>query len=202
MSGYRDAVEGADGKPRCAWAVSSPEYVAYHDDEWGFPLKDERRLFEKICLEGFQAGLSWITILRRREGFRAAFDGFDPATVAAYGEADVERLLGDERIIRHRGKIEATIGNARALLALDEPLVELVWSFAPEPGSRPRPASFLDVPAVTPESTALSKELRRRGFRFVGPTTMYAMMQSAGLVDDHVAGCWRARAVSQAEAHP
>ncbi|GAA4180783.1 DNA-3-methyladenine glycosylase I [Gryllotalpicola koreensis] len=194
MSGYRDAVAGADGKLRCAWSVSSPEYIAYHDDEWGYPLKDERRLFEKICLEGFQAGLSWITILRRREGFRAAFDGFDPAIVAQYGEADIARLLGDERIIRHRGKIEATIGNAQALLALDEPLVELVWSFAPEPGSRPRPASFLDVPAVTPESTALSKELRKRGFRFVGPTTMYALMQSAGLVDDHVTGCWRADA--------
>jgi DNA-3-methyladenine glycosylase I len=192
MSAFRDAVEGADGKLRCAWSVSSPEYITYHDDEWGYPLKDERRLFEKICLEGFQAGLSWITILRRREGFRAAFDGFDPAVVAQYGEADVARLLGDERIIRHRGKIEATIGNARALLALDEPLVELVWSFAPEPGSRPRPASFLDVPAVTAESTALSKELRKRGFRFVGPTTMYALMQSAGLVDDHVTGCWRA----------
>ena len=202
MSAYRDAVEGADGRLRCAWAVSSPDYIAYHDDEWGYPLKDERRLFEKICLEGFQAGLSWITILRRREGFRAAFDGFDPAVVAEYGEADIDRLLGDERIIRHRGKIEATIGNARALLALNEPLVELVWSFAPETGSRPRPSSFLDVPAVTPESTALSKELRRRGFRFVGPTTMYAMMQSAGLVDDHVAGCWRADVVSQAEVHP
>ncbi|GAA4183893.1 DNA-3-methyladenine glycosylase I [Gryllotalpicola kribbensis] len=192
MSAYRDAVEGADGKLRCAWSVSSPEYIAYHDDEWGHPLKDERRLFEKICLEGFQAGLSWITILRRREGFRAAFDGFDPAVVAEYGEADVERLLADTRIIRHRGKIEATISNARAVLALDRPLVELVWSFAPEAGSRPRPASFLDVPAVTPESTALSKELRKRGFKFVGPTTMYALMQSAGLVDDHVEGCWRA----------
>jgi len=192
MTVYRDAVEGADGRRRCAWSVSSPEYIAYHDDEWGVPLRDERRLFEKICLEGFQAGLSWITILRRREGFRAAFDGFDPAVVAHYDESDVERLLGDARIIRHRGKIEATITNAQALLALDEPLVELVWSFAPEPGSRPRPASFLDVPAITPESTALSKALRKRGFRFVGPTTMYALMQSAGLVDDHVAGCWRA----------
>ncbi|GAA4164838.1 DNA-3-methyladenine glycosylase I [Gryllotalpicola daejeonensis] len=192
MTAYRDAVEGADGKWRCAWSVSTPEYIAYHDDEWGFPLKDERRLFEKICLEGFQAGLSWITILKRRPTFRAAFADFDPTIVAEYGEDDIERLLADPGIIRHRGKIEATINNARAMLALDRPLVELVWSFAPEPGSRPRPQSFLDVPAVTPESTALSKALRKRGFRFVGPTTMYALMQSAGLVDDHVAGCWRA----------
>ncbi|HEY0247828.1 MAG TPA: DNA-3-methyladenine glycosylase I [Gryllotalpicola sp.] len=193
MSVFLDVVEDADGRLRCAWAGSSPEYIAYHDEEWGFPLTDERRLFEKICLEGFQAGLSWITILRRREAFRAAFDDFDPATVAQYGEEDVERLLADERIIRHRGKIEATIGNARALLALDAPLAELVWSFAPTAGSRPRPASFAEVPAVTPESTALSTALRKHGFRFVGPTTMYALMQSAGLVDDHVAGCWRAR---------
>jgi len=192
VTGYADAVLGADGKRRCAWSVTSPEYIAYHDDEWGFPLTDERRLFEKICLEGFQAGLSWITILRRRPSFRAAFDDFDPAKVAEYGEDDIARLLADERIIRHRGKIEATIGNARALLALDQPLVELVWSFAPDPTGRKRPASFLDVPAVTPESTALSTALRKRGFRFVGPTTMYALMQSAGLVDDHVEGCWRA----------
>ncbi|MFC4243029.1 DNA-3-methyladenine glycosylase I [Gryllotalpicola reticulitermitis] len=192
MARFEDAVLGADGRRRCAWSVTSPEYIAYHDDEWGFPLTDERRLFEKICLEGFQAGLSWITILRRREGFRGAFDDFDASKIAEYGEADIARLLADERIIRHRGKIEATIGNARALLALDTPLVGLVWSFAPQAGTRKRPASFVDVPAVTPESTALSKELRRRGFRFVGPTTMYALMQSAGLVDDHVEGCWRA----------
>lgn len=192
VTGFAAAVLGADGKRRCAWSVSTPDYIAYHDDEWGYPLTDERRLFEKICLEGFQAGLSWITILRRRAGFRAAFDDFDAATVARYGDDDVARLLADERIIRHRGKIEATIGNARALLELDEPLVELVWSFAPDRASRPRPASFLEVPAVTPESTALSKALRKRGFRFVGPTTMYALMQSAGLVDDHVVGCWRA----------
>jgi DNA-3-methyladenine glycosylase I len=189
-AGYRDAVEGADGKLRCAWSVGSPEYIAYHDDEWGVPLRDERRLFEKICLEGFQAGLSWITILRRRPGFRAAFDGFDPRVVAEYDESDVERLLGDERIIRHRGKIEATIANARATLELDVPLAELVWSHAPTV-KRPRPTALLEIPAVTPESTALSKALRKRGFRFVGPTTMYALMQSAGLVDDHVEGCWR-----------
>ncbi|WP_027479157.1 DNA-3-methyladenine glycosylase I [Gryllotalpicola ginsengisoli] len=192
MSAYLSAVQGADGRFRCAWSVSSPDYIAYHDDEWGVPLTDDRRLFEKICLEGFQAGLSWITILRRREGFRAAFAGFDPARVAAFDEADVARLLADERIIRHRGKIEATIQNARAMLELDVPLAELVWSFAPDASARPRPTGDGDIPAVTPESTALSRELRRRGFRFVGPTTMYALMQSAGLVDDHVAGCWRA----------
>jgi DNA-3-methyladenine glycosylase I len=192
MTAFRDAVVGADGRARCGWSVSAPEYIAYHDDEWGRPLRDERRLYEKICLEGFQAGLSWLTILRRREGFRAAFDGFDPDRVAAYDEGDVERLLHDERIIRHRGKIEATIANARAVRALDVPLVELVWSFAPDPRQHRRPQSFAEVQAVTAESTALSSELRRRGFRFVGPTTMYALMQSAGLVDDHVAGCWRA----------
>jgi DNA-3-methyladenine glycosylase I len=199
MSAFLDAVTGADGRARCAWSVSAPDYIAYHDDEWGWPLTDERRLYEKICLEGFQAGLSWLTILRRREGFRAAFDGFDPALVAEYGEADVERLLHDERIIRHRGKIEAAITNARAVRALDVPLVELVWSFAPDAAEHARPQSFADVPAITPESAALSEELRRRGFRFVGPTTMYALMQSAGLVDDHVAGCWRA---GRADAHP
>ena len=192
MTALRDVVAGSDGKLRCAWAISTPEYVAYHDDEWGFPLKDDRRLFEKICLEGFQAGLSWITILKRRPTFRTAFADFDPAIVAEYGEDDIERLLADPGIIRHRGKIEATISNARATLALDVPLAELVWSFAPDAAARKRPASFLDVPAVTPESTALSTALRKRGFRFVGPTTMYALMQSAGLVDDHFADCWRA----------
>ncbi|WP_395246112.1 DNA-3-methyladenine glycosylase I [Agromyces sp. MMS24-K17] len=187
-----DVVLGDDGVARCAWSANDAEYRRYHDEEWGTPLRDPVRLFEKVCLEGFQAGLSWITILRRRPAFREAFHGFDPALVAAMGEADVERLLGDARIIRHRGKIEATIANARATLALDVPLDELLWSFAPPP--RPSaPASFAEVPAVTDESTAISRELRRRGFRFVGPTTMYALMQSAGMVDDHVAGCFRAR---------
>lgn len=181
-----------DGIARCAWSASTPEYVAYHDEEWGRPLRDDRRLYEKICLEGFQAGLSWITILKRRETFRLAFDGFDPIAVAAYTEADVERLLQDVGIIRHRGKIEATIANARAVLELDIPLSELIWGFAPDASARLRPRVWGDIPAVTPASTALSKELRRRGFRFVGPTTMYALMQSAGLVDDHLEGCWRA----------
>ena len=183
---------GDDGKARCVWA-STPEYVVYHDDEWGHPMRDDRRLFEKLCLEGFQAGLSWLTILRRRQGFRAAFAGFEPVIVAGFGESDIERLLQDEGIIRHRGKIEATIANARAVLTLDRPLSELIWSFAPPP-ARPRPATIDEVPAVTAESTALSTELRRCGFRFVGPTTMYALMQAAGLVDDHVAGCWRSEA--------
>jgi DNA-3-methyladenine glycosylase I len=186
---------GDDGRGRCAWATSDPEYLRYHDEEWGTPLHGDGPLFEKLCLEGFQAGLSWITILRRRPGFREAFAGFDPDLLAGWGEADVERLLQDTRIIRNRAKIEATLTNARVLVALvadggDGALDRLIWSFAPPRREQPA-ASLADLPAVTPESTALSKELRRRGFRFVGPTTLYALMQSAGLVDDHVAGCWR-----------
>ena len=180
---------GPDGKLRCFWGVSTPDYVDYHDREWGFPVKDDRRLFEKLCLEGFQAGLSWLTILRKREAFRRAFAGFDPAKVARFGARDVTRLLGDAGIVRHRGKIEAAIANAKASRALEVPLAELVWSFAPQ-GRRPVPRKTGDLPAVTPESTALSKELKRRGFRFVGPTTAYAAMQACGLVNDHVAGCW------------
>ncbi|WP_208008701.1 DNA-3-methyladenine glycosylase I [Agromyces protaetiae] len=188
-----DLVVGDDGLARCRWGASDPEYRRYHDEEWGTPQHDDIRLFEKLCLEGFQAGLSWITILRRREAFREVFHGFDPARVAAMTEADVERLLGDARIIRHRGKIEATIQNARATLALELPLHDLLWSFAPPPRVA-RPVHFGDVPAVTPESTAMSKELRKRGYRFVGPTTMYALMQACGMVDDHLAGCFRAGA--------
>jgi DNA-3-methyladenine glycosylase I len=186
-----EIIVGDDGMARCGWGAGDAEYRRYHDEEWGTPQHDPERLFEKVCLEGFQAGLSWITILRRRPAFREVFHGFDPRRVASMTEADVERLLDDERIIRHRGKIEATIQNARATLALDESLDELLWSFAPSPRSH-RPASFAEVPAVTTESTALSKELRRRGFRFVGPTTMYALMQATGMVDDHLARCFRA----------
>lgn len=186
-----ELVLGDDGRTRCGWGAADPEYRRYHDEEWGTPQHDPTRLFEKLCLEGFQAGLSWITILRRRPAFREVFHGFDPERVASMGETDVERLLGDERIIRHRGKIEATIQNARATLDLDVPLDELLWGFSPD-GERPRPRSFGEVPAVTPESTAMSKELRRRGYRFVGPTTMYALMQACGLVDDHLTGCFRA----------
>lgn len=186
-----DVLVGDDGLPRCAWVGTDPEYARYHDEEWGRPLHGDQRLFEKISLEGFQAGLSWITILRRRAGFREAFHGFDVARVAALEPADVERLMLDERIIRNRAKIEATISNAAIAIALaDGELDELVWSFMPQ--AHPRPRSLSELPAVTAESTALSKALRSRGFRFVGPTTMYALMQSAGLVDDHVVGCHRA----------
>jgi DNA-3-methyladenine glycosylase I len=185
-------VTGADGRARCAWSASDDEYRRYHDEEWGRQLRDDRALFEKLCLEGFQAGLSWITILKRRPAFREVFHGFEVERVADMTEADVERLLGDARIIRHRGKIEAAIGNARVTRELGESLAELMWGFAPPADHRIRPAAFADIPAVTAESTALSKELRRRGYRFVGPTTMYALMQSAGMVDDHVEGCWRA----------
>ncbi|HEV7849165.1 MAG TPA: DNA-3-methyladenine glycosylase I [Mycetocola sp.] len=191
MTDSRSLVVGADGRSRCAWAGSDAEYQRYHDEEWGTPLLGDRPVFEKISLEGFQAGLSWITILRRRPAFRAAFAEFDIDRVAAMTEADVDRLVLDATIIRHRGKINAVIGNARVTQQLGESLSDLVWSFQPAPG-RPRPTQLGDIPAVTTESSALSAELRRRGYRFVGPTTMYALMQSAGLVDDHVAGCWRA----------
>lgn len=187
-----DLLVGDDGVARCAWVGADLEYQRYHDEEWGTPLRDDRALFEKICLEGFQAGLSWRTILLRRPAFREAFHGFDVRRVAAMTEADVERLLQNAAIIRHRGKIEATIANARATAALEQPLSELIWSFAPADSRDRAPESMSDVPAVTPESTALSRRLRALGFRFVGPTTMYALMQSAGLVDDHLAGCWRA----------
>lgn len=186
-------IRGDDGLDRCSWPGADAEYRRYHDEEWGRPQRDPRALYEKLCLEGFQAGLSWITILRRRPAFREVFHGFEPERVAAMTEEDVLRLLGDERIIRHRGKIEATISNARATLALDVPLHELMWGFAPPPAPESsRPRAWPDVPAVTPESTAMSKELRRRGFRFVGPTTMYALMQATGMVDDHFVGCFRA----------
>ncbi len=179
-----------DGVARCAWAGADPEYQRYHDAEWGVPQRDPRALFEKVCLEGFQAGLSWLTILRRREGFRSAFHGFVPERVATMDADDVDRLMQDSGIIRNRAKIEATIGNARAVLELDRGLDEVMWAHAPAPG--PRPRRLADVPATTPESTALSRELRRLGFRFVGPTTVYALMQSSGMVDDHVIACHRA----------
>jgi DNA-3-methyladenine glycosylase I len=185
---------GDDGRARCGWIGADDEYRRYHDEEWGTPLHGDRAVFEKISLEGFQAGLSWITILRRRPGFRAAFDDFDIDAIAGYDESDVERLMLDARIIRNRAKVLATIGNARVTrdLIAEEPgaLDRLVWSYAPTPG-RPRPRSWAELPAVTPESLALSKDLKKRGFRFVGATTMYALMQSAGLVDDHLEGCWR-----------
>jgi DNA-3-methyladenine glycosylase I len=175
---------------RCAWAGSAPEYVAYHDDEWGRPLHGVVPLFERLSLEGFQSGLSWLVILRKRAAFRSAFAGFDPAAVAAFGPDDEARLLADAGIVRNRAKIEATVHNARRVLDLDRPLDELLWSFAPV--VHPRPATLADVPATSPESVAMAKELKRRGLRFVGPTTCYALMQAAGLVDDHVSDCWRA----------
>ncbi|WP_354642196.1 DNA-3-methyladenine glycosylase I [Kitasatospora camelliae] len=185
MSG---AVRGADGLLRCGWGDSTEDYRTYHDTEWGRPVHGEDALFERISLEAFQSGLSWITILRRRENFRTAFSGFVIAEVAAFGPADVERLLADEGIIRNRAKIEATLANAGAALALDGGLDELVWRYAADPG-RPAPRTLDEVPAVTPESTALAKELKKRGFRFVGPTTAYALMQACGLVNDHLADC-------------
>jgi DNA-3-methyladenine glycosylase I len=180
----------ADDRQRCWWCGTDPLYVDYHDREWGVPVHDEHRLFEKLCLEGFQAGLSWLTILRKRPAFRAAFADFDPAVVAGYGEAQIAGLLADASIVRHRGKIEATVTNARAYVTLRETgtsLDALVWSFAPT--RRTRPSRPSDIPATTAEATALAKDLRARGFRYVGPTTCYAFMQAMGLVDDHLVGC-------------
>jgi DNA-3-methyladenine glycosylase I len=184
--------KGSDGRPRCSWGASTPDYQRYHDEEWGRPVRDDRGLYERMVLEGFQSGLSWLTILRKRENFRAAFANFDVDTVAGFGERDVKRLLGDAGIVRHRGKIEAAIQNARAAAAMHaagESLADLVWSYAPT-GRRRVPRSLEDLPALTPESTALSKDLKKRGLRFVGPTTAYATMQACGVVNDHLAGCW------------
>jgi len=179
-------------RARCGWATSAPEYVAYHDEEWGTPLHGEAALFERLSLEAFQSGLSWLIILRKRPAFRAAFAGFDVDAVAGFEDDDVERLLADAGIVRNRAKIASTIANARAVRdAVPEGLDALLWSFAPT-GRRARPATLADVPATSPESKAMAKELKRRGFRFVGPTTAYALMQATGMVDDHVATCWRA----------
>ena len=187
-----DIIVGADGRPRCGWAGATGIYLAYHDDEWGVPQRDDVRLFEKLCLEAFQSGLSWLTILRKREAFRSAFAGFVPEKVAGFDDADRARLMADTGIVRNRAKVDAAIANAQAVLELPDGLSSLLWSFAPDPATRPRPRSFADVPPTSPESTAMAKDLRRRGFRFVGPTTAYALMQSCGLVDDHLVDCWRA----------
>ena len=176
---------------RCAWGVSAPEYVTYHDEEWGTPLHGDDALFERLCLEAFQTGLAWITILRKRPAFRAAFAGFDIDAVAAFTADDEARLMADAGIVRNRAKISAAVRNARAAQDLPEGLSALLWSFAPESG-RPLPATLADVPATSPESVAMAKELKRRGFVFVGPTTAYALMQATGMVDDHVADCFRA----------
>jgi DNA-3-methyladenine glycosylase I len=186
-------VVGEDGRSRCAWGASSAEYRDYHDEDWGRPVGDDVRIYEKLCLEGFQSGLSWITILRKRPAFREAFAGFDPEKVAAFGTAQVEALLADAGIVRHRGKIEATINNARALLGLWErsvSLAGLVWSH--QPTDEHAPAAPAEMVATSEESKALSKELRKSGFAFVGPTTVYSAMQSLGVVNDHLVGCeWR-----------
>lgn len=178
---------------RCAWATSAPDYIAYHDEEWGRPVHGDDRVYERVTLEAFQSGLSWLTILRKRENFRAAFAGFSIPAVAAFGEPDVERLMADAGIVRNRAKIEAAIANARAALEMPGGLSALVWKYAEDPGEAPKGG---DIPARTPGSTALAKELRRHGFRFVGPTTAYALMQAIGLVNDHVADCWVREAVS------
>jgi DNA-3-methyladenine glycosylase I len=180
-----------DDTSRCGWATSTPEYVRYHDEEWGTPLHGDDALFERVCLEAFQSGLSWITILRKREAFRASFAGFVIEKVALFTEDDEARLMTDAGIVRNRAKIAAAVRNARAALEVPEGLDALLWSFAPA-GPRPRPATLADVPATSPESVAMAKELKRRGFVFVGPTTAYALMQATGMVDDHVATCFRA----------
>lgn len=190
------------GRHRCAWCGDDPLYTAYHDEEWGRPVLSDQRLFEKICLEGFQSGLSWITILRKREHFRAAFAGFEPARVARFGAKDVERLLGDAGIVRHRGKIESAINNARRALELQDAfgsLAAYAWSWEPSPSARPETLTWEVVKAMptTPASTAMSKDLKRRGWTFVGPTTVYAFMQAMGLVNDHVDGCFVRPAVER-----
>ena len=182
---------GPDGVPRCSWGNTAPDYAEYHDTEWGFELHGQAALFERLTLEGFQSGLSWLTILRKREAFREAFAGFQPERIAEFGGRERERLLADAGIVRNRAKIDATISNARATLELDQPLDELLWSFAPA-ATGARPATMAEIPATTPESTAMARGLKKRGFAFVGPTTCYAMMQATGMVDDHVRGCWRA----------
>jgi DNA-3-methyladenine glycosylase I len=183
-----DVVED-DGRPRCDWAATqSALYRDYHDQEWGRQLRGRVALFERMSLEAFQSGLSWLIILRKRDNFRAAFDGFDIETVARYTDRDVTRLMADVGIVRNRAKIEATIANARAAADLDVDLSDLLWSYAPTP--RPRPRTLSDVPSLSPESQAMAKDLKKRGFRFVGPTTAYALMQATGMVDDHIESCW------------
>jgi DNA-3-methyladenine glycosylase I len=187
-------IEGPDGRPRCFWHANLPDYLLYHDQEWGRPVADDRRLFEKICLEGFQSGLSWLTILRKRENFRAAFEAFDFARVARFGPEDVERLLADPGIVRHRGKIESVINNARRAVELAEEagsLAAFIWRFEPAPEERPAIVDYETLTAnpTSPASVRLSKELKRRGWSFVGPTTIHAFMQAVGLVNDHIEGC-------------
>ena len=201
MTGTKPSLQRTDGVTRCWWATSNPLYVAYHDEEWGQPVRDDARLFEKLVLEGFQSGLSWLTILRKRENFRRGFHGFDPERVARFQDGDVRRLLGDAGIVRHRGKIEAAIQNAIAVRALQREfgsLASYIWGFAPPPRAMGAPRKRQAVPATTPVSIAFAQDLRQRGFRFVGPTTVYAFMQAMGLVNDHLVGCSRRAACDQA----
>jgi len=197
---------GPDGRSRCWWCLGAPELLAYHDHDWGRPVHDDRTLFEMLVLESFQSGLAWLTILRKREGFRHAFADWDIERISTFGERDVERLLGDAAIVRHRGKIEATIANANAALQMresDETLDELLWGFAPGHGHAPAPRNGREIPARTPESIAMSKELTRRGFRYVGPITAYSLMEATGLVDDHIDGCeWRSASDLTSEPRP
>jgi DNA-3-methyladenine glycosylase I len=181
-------VVGPDGRLRCSWAASAPDYLAYHDDEWGKEIRDDIGLYERMTLESFQSGLSWLTILRKRPAFRTAFAGFDPEVIAGYGTADFDRLMADAGIVRNRAKVNAAITNAQAILALEPgAFTELLWSFAP--AGRPAPQTNADIPAITPESVAMSKTLKKNGFVFVGPTTCYALMQATGMVNDHLADC-------------
>ena len=194
MSSTSGLFTAEDGRPRCFWCAASPAYRAYHDSEWGFPVGDDRRLFEKLCLEGFQSGLSWLTILNKREAFRKAFAGFDAALVARFGERDVARLLGDAGIVRHRGKIESAINNAHRVIELRREfgsLAAYAWGFEPDPASRPKRITHAALQSFTTsaESIAMSKDLKKRGWSFVGPTTVYAFMQAMGLVNDHIEGC-------------
>ena len=182
------AVPGPDGKLRCPWGLSAPDYVAYHDEEWGRPVRGDTAIFERLCLEAFQSGLSWLTILRKRENFRAAFAGFDAAAIAAFGDQDVARLMADQGIVRNRAKINAVLVNARAALDLPDGLTELVWKYAGEQDHAPR--TLAEVPSSTPASKALSVELRHHGFTFTGPVTAYATMQACGIVNDHLAACF------------
>ena len=186
----RGVLPGPDGRPRCPWGLSAPEYVAYHDEEWGQPVRGDQAIFERLSLEAFQSGLSWLTILRKRENFRKAFAGFEIATVAGFGADDEQRLLADAGIVRNKAKISAVINNARAALELPAGLSDLVWSYAEEPGSRPAPRTLDDLPAFSPASKALSKELKKHGFVFTGPVTAYAAMQACGIVNDHLAECF------------
>jgi DNA-3-methyladenine glycosylase I len=195
-------IVGDDGRARCWWGASTPDYAAYHDTEWGRPVTDDRRLFEKLCLEGFQSGLSWLTILRKRPAFRAGFADFDFHRVARFGEREVRALLGDAGIVRHRGKIESTINNARRAVELAAEfgsLADYFWRWQPDPATRPRrlTRAVLSTMSTSPESVAMSKDLKQRGWTYVGPTTAYAFMQAMGLVDDHLDGCFVARAIAK-----